>query len=120
MFLNSKIFTIPLLVLSLWMLLSVISLEAEKRELAKEVRNVEAKIDDTKRGSKSLEEFIKHFDNPLFIEKEARLRLNYKIAGEEVVFVHRDLDSKATSPSEEFFKGKFGVYKKWLSRLVNF
>lgn len=120
MFLNSKIFTIPLLVLSVWMLLSVISLEVEKRESAKEVRSIEAKINDTRRGSELLEKFIKHFDNPLFIEKEARLRLNYKIAGEEVVFVHRDLNSKKASESEEFFKNRFSVYKEWLSRLVSF
>lgn len=112
-FVNSKILTVLLSVLSVWILFSVISVELEKDEVKKEEANIEAKIINIERESASLERYIKNFDNPDFLEKEARLRLNYKAPGEEVVFVYRDLNAPNASSSERFYQKDLLDYKKW-------
>lgn len=111
--LNSKILTVLLSILSVWVLFSVFSVEIEKDKVKKEERNVEAKIENVKQGNDLLEKYIKGFENPSFLEKEARLRLNYKKQGEEVVFVYRDLGSGTTSASKEFSLKSLSNYKKW-------
>lgn len=116
--LNSKILTVPLLILSVWMLFSVISVEIEKDQTKKEEKSVEAKISGVKKDNELLEKQIENFKNPEFLEKEARIRLNYKAAGEEVVFVYKDSDISTASSSGDF-SPKLPVYKKlwqWLFR----
>lgn len=119
-FLNSKILTALLSIFSVWILFSVISVEIEKGEARKEETALEIKIIDTKKNNELLGKYIKNFENPDFIGKEARIRLNYKAFGEEVVFVHRDLNIQKTSSSEEFSKENLSNYKKWLYRLLGF
>src|SRR3989344_1810064 len=101
-FLNSKILTVPLAFLSVWILFSVISVDIKKDEIKKEEANIESKITAIKRDNAFLERYIKNFENPEFLEKEARLRLNYKVLGEEVVFVYRDTNSQISSRSGGF------------------
>jgi cell division protein FtsB len=112
-FLNSKIFTAIIAVFSVWILFSVVSVEMEKSEVKKEEDNIKAKIGDVTQDNKQLEKFIENFDNPEFLKKEARLRLNYKAPDEEVVFVHRDLNSKKVSSAGEFLEDNLPNYKKW-------
>ncbi|HXK41064.1 MAG TPA: septum formation initiator family protein [Candidatus Paceibacterota bacterium] len=121
--LNSKIFTVFISVASVWILFSVISVEIEKDEIKKEEANIEFKITNIKRDNASLEGYIKNFKNPEFLEKEARLRLNYKASGEEVVFVHRDINSQkasssGTGPSQRTEEPP--NYKKWWHWLLGF
>jgi len=116
--LNSKILTVPLAFLSVWIFFLVISVEIEKDEVKKEEANIESKIINVERDNASLERFIKNFDNPEFLEKEARLRLNYKALGEEVVFVHRDLNPKKASSAEETSPEDMSNYKKWWNWLL--
>ena len=119
-FLNSKILTALLSILSVWILFSVISSEVEKDEVKKEETAIEAKISDMKRNNALLEQHINNFENPDFLEKEARLRLNYKVSGEEVVFVHRDLNSQKASSSEELSSRNLPNYKKWWYYLLGY
>jgi len=119
-FLNSKVFTVLVGASLVWILFSVISLEIDKDEVKEGERNVKAKIDDTIHNNESLERFVKYFDSPLFLEKEARLRLNYKAPGEEVVFVHRDLNSKKTSSVDEILEDNLPNYKKWWYYLLGY
>jgi len=115
--LNSKILTVPLLFVSVWILFSVISIETEKDKIKKEEANIEHKITNIRQDNASLEKYIKNFENPEFLEKEARLRLNYKALGEEVVFVHRDANFQKASLSEEFSED-LPSYKKWWNWLM--
>ena len=118
--LNSKVFTVLASASLVWILFSVISLKISKDEIKEEERNVETKIDNARHNNESLEKFIKYFDNPSFLEKEARLRLNYKAPGEEVVFVHRDLNSKKISSLDEPLEDNLPNYKKWWYYLLGY
>lgn len=112
-FLNSKILTALLSALSVWILFSVISTEAEKDDIKKEEAAIESKISSMKRDNETLEEYVQNLKNPKFLEKEARLRLNYKASGEEAVFVHRDPNSQKASLSDGFDPENLPNYKKW-------
>ena len=109
-----------LLVLSVWILFSVISAEIEKDEVKKEEAAVQTKIAEISQDNKLMEGYIKNFENQKFLEKEARLRLNYKLPGEEVVFVHRDANSQKASSSEELSPEDLPNYKKWWNWLFEF
>lgn len=119
-FLDSKIFTALISIFLVWTLLSVVSVEMEKDAVKKEEKNIEDKINDAKSSNKIIEKFIDNFNDPGFLEKEARIRLNYKLPGEEVVFVHRDLNSKKASSAEEFSINNLPNHKKWWRWLLGF
>ena len=119
-FLNSKFFTGLISVFLAWILFSVISLEFEKNEAKKEVKNVELKIENIKKSSQVLEKLISNFNSQAFLEREARSRLNYKKQGEEVVFVYRDSVSDTASLSEKFSLGSLSYYKKWWRWMLGF
>ena len=118
--LNSKILTVLILFLSIWILFSVISVEVNKGVAKKEEAAVENKIIGIKRDNELLERSIENFRNSSFLEKEARIRLNYKLPGEEVVFVYRDMDSQKASSAEEFSPKDLLKYKKWRHYLFRF
>lgn len=119
-FLNSKILTILLSFLSVWVLFSVISVEVEKEQVKKEEASIEAKTANVIRDNELLEKYIKNFENPEFLEKEARLRFNYKVPGEEVVFVYRDENVPKASSSRDTSPVELPNYKKWWNWLLGF
>lgn len=91
-----------------------------KDEVKKEERNIEMKINNVSRDNEQLERFIDNLDNPKFLEKEVRLRLNYKALNEKVVFVHRDLNPRKSSATEDFSVENLPNYKKWWYYLLGY
>lgn len=81
----------------------------------KEAKIFENKINNLETVNKSIEERLKHFEYPSFLEKEARLKLNYKSVGEKVVFVYPDT-SKISSESGGFYDrlNRLPNYMKWV------
>ena len=114
-FLNSKVFTALAGVLVLWLTLSSVNLNSQRNIVDKDVKNIEAKIKEVQKDTDYLNKFLAYFETPAFLEKEARLKLNYKAQGEEVVFIYKDKNAKKVSESvsfEELLK-KLPNYKKW-------
>ncbi len=121
-FLNSKIFTALTIVIVLWLTLSSINLSSQKDMVNREVKNVEVKIKEVQNDVNYLNKFLAYFKTPAFLEKEARLKLNYKAQGEEVVFVYKDKNAKKVSDSISFEEllGKLPNYKKWELYLLGY
>ena len=113
--LNSKVLTISLSLVSVWILFSVISVEFERQETQKQQQAVEDKISKTENDNKLLGQYLDNLKNPEFLKKEARLRVNFKEPGEEVVFVHREVELPKASSAEEFYLKSWS--KKWWNRL---
>ena len=114
-FLNSKIFTALVCVLVLWLTLSSVNLNSQRNIVDKEVKNVESKIKEVQNDTDYLNKFLDYFKSQAFLEREARLKLNYKSQGEEVVFIYKDKNVKKESDSiniEELL-GRMPNYKKW-------
>ena len=121
-FLNSKIFTYLAVILVLWLILSSINLNSQRNIVDKDVKNVEAKIKEVQKDTDYLNKFLGYFQTPAFLEKEARLKLNYKAQGEEVVFIYKDKNPKKASESVSFEEllGKLPNYKKWVLYLLGY
>jgi len=120
MILNSKVSTALLGILFVWVLFSVISIELEESVVKKEEESVRGKISDLEWDNELLGKYIDNLNNPEFLDKEARLRLNYKILGEEAVFVHRGPDYFKASSSDNFSEEYLPNYKKWWYYLLGY
>lgn len=115
--LNSKIFSVFILILIGWLALSLLGVEHKKKFFDKEIQSFENKIKNVQKTNDELSEFISHFDNPSFLEKEARLKLNYKAPDEELIMVYRDNGAKTASNSAaSSLKG--GIFKKIFRKLA--
>jgi len=121
-FLNSKVFTALIGTLALWLTISSINLSSQKDTVDREVKNIEAKIKGVQDDTGYLNKFLAYFQTPAFLEKEARLKLNYKAQGEEVVFVYKDKNAKKVSDSISFEEllGRIPNYKKWFLYLLGY
>ena len=114
--LKSKWLTVVIIVGIGWFGLSSIKIKLFNNIVNKETADVEQKIEDLERSNVSLEKFIEYVKNPSFLEKEARLKLNYKAPGESVAFVYPDENSQVSSGSIGFDKqlAQMPNYAKWL------
>ena len=116
--LNSKLFSVGLLAVFAWLLLSSIDLIDRDRSVREEVRNLEQKIVSVEEDNAELEKQVGYLENPAFLEREARLRLNYKAPDEVVVFVYPDDSPQRSSKSFYEDLAKMENYKKWLYWLM--
>ena len=81
-----------------------------------------AKIADVEKDTAYLEKFLAYFQTSSFLEKEARLKLNYKAQGEEAVFVYKDTNNKKASVVLSFDEllARIPNYKKWFLYLLGY
>lgn len=121
-FIKSKVFTVLAGMFVLWLTLSSVNLRSQKKIIDKEVGNIESKIKDAQNYTAYLNKFSAYFKTPAFLEKEARLKLNYEAQGEEVVFIYKDKDTKKESGSISFEEllDKMPNYKKWWYYLLGY
>ncbi len=125
-FLNSKFFSVVVILIVGWLALSLFGVESRKKSFDKDISGIESKINNVQKTNDQLSEFLSHFDNPSFLEKEARTKLNYKAPDEELILVYRDNGAKTASDSvggsskEGIFKSifsKLSEYKNWFIKL---
>ncbi len=121
-FLNSKIFTVLAGIVTLWFVFSSINLNSQRNTVNKDVKNIEAKIHDIQEDIGYFNKFSAYFKTSAFLEKEARLKLNYKAQGEDVVFIYRDKNVKKASESVNFEKllESLPNYQKWFFYLLGY
>lgn len=115
--LNSKIFSVIVVILAGWLALSLLGVESRKKSFDKDISGIEFKISNVQKTNDGLSEFLSHFDNPSFLEKEARTKLNYKAPDEELILVYRDNGSKTASDSA-LAPTKEGFFKKIFRKLA--
>ena len=101
--LSSKVF---LFLISLILIALVTSLGREsyrKYLLVKEINQLKADIEQMEGKSQQLANLMEYFKEESYLEKEARLKLNLKKPGEEVVIVseHSNTDPEVSLTSEQ-------------------
>ena len=114
-FLSSKIFTGLLVVLAGWLVLSLINLDSQRSLSDREIQGLKDKVSKVQEKNSYLEKLSTYFQSSNFLEKQARLKLNYKASGEEVVFVYKDTGPKNISGSEDHKRilRQLPNYQKW-------
>lgn len=110
---NSKILTVPIFLFAAWMIFSVISVKTEERQVKGEKENLERRIDEVKRDNESIQGYLDNSNNPSFLDREARLRLNVKLPDEEVFFVYKDSNARPASASQESEADDLANWQKW-------
>lgn len=121
-FINSKVFTVLVVVIALWLTLSSLNINSQRGLVDREVKSIETKIKEVQDDTDYLNKFLAYFQTSAFLEKEARLKLNYKAEGEEVVFIYKDKNTKKESDSVSFEELLIRMpnYKKWLLYLLGY
>ncbi|MBI2068853.1 MAG: hypothetical protein HYT67_02000 [Candidatus Yanofskybacteria bacterium] len=109
--LNSKWFSLLLIVLVGCLVFYLLGLNVRRAEFQQAVSDVEQKIQEAERGKTYLEKFIAYFKSSRFLEKQARIKLNYKSPDEEVVFVFRDSNKTKTNSGSWLLEAP--NYKRW-------
>jgi len=119
-FLHSKIFSFLIFIFILWMALSLIELKSEKDLVDKEISDLEAKIESIDTSNQKLEKSSAYFESPSYLEREARIKLNYKAPDEEVYFVYKNTEAQNTSESLEFedILSNMTNFMKWFYYIV--
>jgi cell division protein FtsB len=109
--LKSSWLFIPLILMIGWLSLSLIEVRKDAGLAKKEVEGLESRIADLKNNNKSIQVYMDGFENPAFLEREAREKLNYKAVGEEVVFVYKDNKGDIVASASEGY-GNESFFKK--------
>ncbi len=119
--LQSRWFTFLAVVIIGFFLLLIIKLKPSLETVSQEVNNLNQKIAEAEQGLSELQKLGDYFKSAAYLEREARLKLNYKKPGESVVFVYKN--QHAQSPAKPNDTTKLPTilpnWQKWLSYLLN-
>ena len=118
---KSKLLLLIIIPVLGWLSLSFIKIKIHENIVNKEVQSLETKISNLEKNNSSLEKLVGYMTKPSFLDKEARLKLNYKAPGENVVFVYPDETIKS-SPSFDFHNqlAQMPNYLKWAYYLLGY
>jgi cell division protein FtsB len=132
---NNRFFKTEILALLGFGLIIAISFPLSKSiskhyTISKEIKDLEQEIKNMENKNNNLNKLIKFIGSDEFAEKQARLNLNYKKEGEEVVIIKdkETLQSEKTDPSsisdnsfnnsEENIKNVDSNLKKWFKYFI--
>ena len=96
-----------------WLVLSLIEARGKMTGIARQVTDLQSKMEFFKQANQKLEKFTAYIKNPAYLEQEARIRLNYKIEGEEVAFVYPDKKEGNTATAIEGLSSAPNYLKWW-------
>ncbi|HYU65041.1 MAG TPA: septum formation initiator family protein [Candidatus Paceibacterota bacterium] len=110
--LQSKIVVGLLIVLIGWLVISDLSIREKREQVQSEIRDIQAQIRRLTAENDFLGHLQDYFKSDSFLEQQARLKLNFKNADENVVFVYPSSTSaQNTKPSAE--NSNLANYQKW-------
>jgi cell division protein FtsL len=97
---TSKGFLFLLIIATIWVVLICLKITNKRYQMAREISNIQQEIDQLKKENQDLAVAIESFNNPSFLEKEAKRRLNLRKEGEEVVILPKNefSDNQTTTP----------------------
>ncbi len=106
------VFLIVLLGLGVFKILpSVVSFNRESA-------NLKQKIDEANNSMAEAEKSKEYLQNPNYLERQARLRLNYKKPDEKVVFIYQSHYNQNSEINSNKSQGLFEILKNWFAGFV--
>lgn len=85
--LGSRIFLFFIILILIVLIVSIGRESFRKYQLAKEINDLQSKINQLDVSNQSLSNLLKYFKEDSYLEKEARLKLNLRKPGEKVVIL---------------------------------
>ena len=120
--LQHKIVTIGLLALLVWLGYKGWQIRIQRAGTDIQVKDLEFRVADLERNNQFLASSSAYFASDAYLERQARLKLNYKLADEQVAFVYKDTSVKFASSSQEFKTqlAEMPNWKKWWYYLLGY
>lgn len=100
-FFHAKWTVLVLLAVAGWLGVSALKVSVQREQADKEVTNLEARITALEKENERLARLTSTSYSDAFLEKEARLKLNYKAPDEQVFFIYRDTDERKAPVQKE-------------------
>lgn len=99
----------------------IFKLQPSLNIVRREVDNLNQKIAETEKELSELKKLGDYFKSAAYLEREARLKLNYKKPGENVVFVYRNqpLQNPAGINNTTKPSSVLPNWRKWLEYLLD-
>ena len=100
--------------------LLVIKLQPSLKTATQEVGNLNQKIAEAEKGRSELQKLGDYLKSAAYLERQARLKLNYKKPGESVVFIYKNQHNQNPTESSEAVKPSTVLpnWQKWLNYLL--
>ena len=117
---QSKIFTILVLTVVFFLVLSIVKLWPQKTIIDARLQNLEGKMAETEKSNMDLARLLGYFNSRSYLEREAKLKLNVRRPDENVVFIYKDdKESAINGENSQGFSGLEGLtnFEKWLKYL---
>ena len=86
---------------------------SQRRLVEKEISDVNSQISDYEQKNKEMNDMIAYFQSPQYLEAQARLNLNLKKPGEEVVVINTPQDSGVTTVATGAAQSASDYVKWW-------
>ena len=120
--LHRKIVTVMLVAALFWLGRSVWLEHRQRADVSAQVHELESKVAQFQHDNQSLASASAYFRSDSYLERQARLKLNYKLADEQVAFVYKGTASRSAGPEETFREQvlKMPDWKKWWYYLLGY
>lgn len=118
--LQSRWFTFLAVIIIGFFLLLVIKLQPSLKTATQELNNLNQKIAEAEKSRSELQKLGDYLKSAVYLERQARLKLNYKKPGESAVFVYKN--QYAQNPAEPSGAAKptaLPNWQKWLNYILN-
>ena len=91
----------------------------QKLEIEKQMSDIKGQIDNLKKEEERQKGLLEYLNTESYLEKQARLRLNLKKEGEEVVFIYRKDEARGEEVIGKNNENPFlSKIKEWLKLLM--
>lgn len=116
--LQSRLITLGLVLIIGFFLLSIIKLQPALVSARKEIKNIDQKISEIERQRREAEKLGEYLNSPAYLERQARVKLNYKKPDEKVVYVYTQGTTEAQNSNPKTLKENGWVEKIWENKFV--
>lgn len=102
-------------------LLLIVKIKPSLETVGQEVKNLDNKIAEAKQNLSELQNLGDYFKSAAYLEREARLKLNFKKPGESVIFVYKNQHAQNPAKPDDATKSSLILpnWQKWLNYLLN-
>ena len=116
--LRSKITTPVLIIFLVWISLMALNVNVQRERLQMSLGDLERKIKSTERSNAYIAQYGDYLKSEAFLEKQARLKLNYKAPDEQVAFVYRAGSGETPVPQPAGDPKTEPFWEKWWEYLA--
>ena len=116
-FLNRKTLTVVLIAALIWLGNVAYHVYNQRATVQFQVDDLESKLSRVQRDNQFLASSSAYFKSDEYLEKQARLELNYKLSDEQVAFIYPDKAEKVASASASADPVTWSSWLNWFTNI---